>query len=73
MARDNSTIRSQPGATGPAMEDSRIEHRKRLAQQIGRLLAHTWLGRRRAVETHSTPIDDSPPEDRATGAPTTDC
>lgn len=65
MKNDDMTKPSQQGETELATEASRSEQRQRLAQQIGRLLADTWLKRQREEETDEMRGDDVSPEDRA--------
>ena len=65
MAKGDMTNSSAPGETEPATADSRSEQRQRLAQQIGRLLADTWLKRQRVAVTDETLGCNLSPEDRA--------
>ena len=66
MSKDDSKIGGQPGASEQMTGDDAAQRRKRLAQLIGRLLARTWLQRRREAATSATSRNDSPAESLAT-------
>jgi hypothetical protein len=65
MEKDDITIASQADETELATQNGHSDQRQRLAQQIGRLLADTWLERKRKLETEKTCGGDVSPKDRA--------
>ena len=73
MSKGNLKIGGRAGASAPTTDNFMDQRRERLAQQIGRLLAHTWLMRRREAETSESSSDDSPLQDSAILAPKVDC
>ena len=65
MLKDNSETGGRAVESEQVTEDSPDQRRKRLAQRIGRLLARTWLERRREKETLAVSSNDSSAESRA--------
>ena len=65
MANDGMTTPSQPIDTELTTQGTRSQQRQQLAQRIGRLLADTWLKRRRESETDETLGGDASTEVRA--------
>jgi hypothetical protein len=64
MTKEKSRIDDCTDVADPDATDSIAHRRHRLAQQIGRLLARTWLERRREAEKGDSSAEETPPSGR---------
>lgn len=64
MTKGNSRIDDRSDVADPDATDSITHRRQRLARQIGRLLAHTWLEQRRESESSDSSAEEAPPSNR---------